>query len=184
MKKIILIRHGETDFNLSKQYCGRSDAPLNQKGRKQIEETAKALKSYSIEKIYSSNLSRALETAIIIAAGSNTPIEELKDLAEIDFGAFEGLTYEQIMEKYPDVYRAWIDNPETTHPPQGESLDELAKRAQRAIDYILADDTKGMIAAVTHQGVIKVILCKILGYGLDKFWQVAYKNGEHRIIEL
>ena len=183
MKKIIFIRHGETDYNLNKRYCGLSNPPLNQKGRQQLEETAVKLADVPIVRIYTSNLTRAIESAQIIA-GSLIPIEQLSGLNEINFGAFEGLNFQQINEQYPDIYKAWIDNPLTTHPPQGESLEEMAARAQKAFDFILTQDTKGTIAIVTHQGLLKVILCKIQDFGLDKFWEITFANGEYRTIEL
>lgn len=100
--KIILIRHGITDWNLVRRYQGHTDVPLNEQGREQARELAMMLEKMPIAAIYSSDLVRAYETAKIIAEGRSIPIYKLRELRETHFGNWEGLTIEEIHEKFPE----------------------------------------------------------------------------------
>lgn len=120
MVRLILIRHGETDYSSQHRYCGFSDPPLNDKGIWQCQQLAARLKDTKIDKVYSSDLVRARQTAEIIFGGR--PIEETADLREMNFGLFEGLKYEQLIEKYPELYKSWIDDPEKVITPNGERI--------------------------------------------------------------
>ena len=172
MKQLILIRHGETDYNLEAKYCGFSNPPLNSKGILQ----AKKLKSklnrlnLKVDKVYSSDLKRALETAEIVFP--NKPLQLTSDFREMNFGIFEGLNYQEIMQKYPQVYIRWIDDPLNTRLPEGEGLVDLFGRVKRGLSKIFTQDKAKTIAIVTHAGPIRVILCEMLGYKLEHFWKI------------
>jgi len=172
MKKLIFIRHGETDYNLGKQYCGFSNPSLNSKGILQ----AKKLKSkliglnLKVDKVYSSDLRRAVETAKIVF--KSKPLELNSDFREMNFGIFEGLNYQEIMQKYPQIYIRWIDDPLNIKPPEGESLVDLFRRVKRGLSKIFTQDKDETIAIVTHAGPIRIILCEALNYKLDYFWKI------------
>lgn len=170
MTRLLLIRHGQTDYTLQNRYCGFNNPPLNDKGIWQSEKLAARLKETKIEKIYSSDLLRALQTAKIISGDS--PVEQSSDLREMSFGLFEGLKYEQIMDKYPELYRKWIDNPRKGKTPDGEGLKDLSRRVEKKISEIISRNEGGTIAVVTHSGPIRIVLCKALKFGLKKFWRI------------
>lgn len=181
MKRLILIRHGETDYSSEGRYCGYSDPPLNKKGIWQAERLAERLKRLNVDKVYSSDLKRAVETAKIIFKDKS--IGELQDFREINFGIFEGLKYEEIIKKYPKLYRTWLDNPAMVEIPGGEALRGLSKRVRKRLSLILSQHKDGEIALVAHGGPIRVILCDALKVSLEAFWQIEQDIGALNIID-
>ena len=181
MARLILIRHGETDYNSQNRYCGFSDPPLNNKGIRQVEKLMAKLKNISIDKVYSSDLKRAYQTAEIIF--KNKPIEKAKNFREMNFGIFEGLKYEQIVKRYPEIYRKWIDNPAAVGIPQGENIKDLSKRITEELFGIFSCHRGKTIAVVTHAGPIKIILCNMLKYGAKMFWKIEVKPASLNIVE-
>ena len=119
------------------------------------------MKNQFVHKVYASDRKRAIETAGIAFRGYD--IERIPDLREMHFGIFEGLTYKQIMHKFPQIYRKWIKNPFRTVIPSGESLTILRKRAVKALKKILLRHPNQTIAAVCHGGTISAFINHILG---------------------
>ncbi len=181
MIRLILIRHGETNFSSQNRYCGFSNPPLNNKGIRQSEKLAVRLKDTKIDKVYSSDLIRAYQTAKIIF-GDN-PIEKTPDLREMNFGLFEGLKYEQLVGKYPELYREWVDNPEKNKTPNGEGLGDLSKRVEEKLSIIVSQHKDRTLAVVAHGGPIRVVLCKALNFDLKMFWQIEQRLGALNIID-
>ncbi len=179
--RLILIRHGQTDYNLQNRYCGFSNPALNNKGIKQAKRLAVKLKSLNVDKAYSSDLKRAIQTAKIIFR--DLPIEKVSDFREMNFGIFEGLTYEEIIKINPKLYRKWIANPAKVKIPDAEGLRDLNKRVKKRLAHIILQNKNKTIAVVTHSGPIKVILCDILKYGLRQFWQIEQDLGALNIID-
>jgi alpha-ribazole phosphatase len=179
MTKLLLIRHGETDYNLKKRYSGFTDVGLNKTGRQQARELYKKLKKQNIHKVYSSDKRRAIETVKILF--KNKEIEKNPDLREIHFGVFEGLTYDEILKKYPVVYKKWLKNPYTIAIPKGESLTALKKRAVRAIKKIASQNKDKTVAIVTHGGVISVFINYLLK--TKDFWNKIPKSASLTVIE-
>jgi len=170
MTRLILIRHAQSDYTLENRYCGFSDPPLNNRGRWQSKRMAAYLKNVSVNMVYSSDLRRAYETAKIVF--KNESIEKLTDLREMNFGIFEGLKYEEIIEKYPKHYKDWTDNPIKVKIPEGETLESLSKRVREGLFLILSQHKDRKIALVTHGGPIRIIVCDALRYDLEMFWQI------------
>ena len=168
--KVILIRHGETEWSYQKRYCGFTDIDLNEKGRQQAGRLLKRLSKEKIHKVYSSDMKRTVKSAKIVF--KDLPVEELLDLREMNFGIFEGLTYQDIMEKYPRVYGEWLESPLDIIIPQGEGLKSLARRVRKALRRILSQNSNKTVAVFTHGGPIRVILCDILKLGLKEIWQI------------
>ena len=181
MTRLILIRHGETDYTSQGRYCGFSDPSLNEKGIQQSKELAIRLKEARVDKVYSSDLKRAYESAKIIF--KNNSIEETTGFREMNFGLFEGLRYEEVIKVYPKLYREWIDNPLRVKIPSGEGLGELEKRVKKELSLILSQDAGKIIALVSHGGPIRVILCHLLKLGLESFWKIEQGIGTLRIID-
>jgi len=170
MTRLILIRHAQSDYNLENRYCGFSDPRLNNKGIWQSKRMAAYLENVSVNMVYSSDLRRAYETAMIIF--KNESIEKVADLREMNFGIFEGLMYKEIIEEYPELFNSWINNLTESQIPQGEGLKDLSKRIKKRLSFILSQHGGETIGMVTHGGPIRIILCDALGYDLEMFWQV------------
>jgi len=179
--KLILIRHGETEWSYQKRYCGLTDIDLNEIGRRQARKLLKRLSREKIHKVYSSDMKRTLQFAKMVF--KDTPVEQLLHLREINFGIFEGLTYQDVMAKYPQVYRKWLENPLDIIIPQGESLNSLAGRVRKALRRILSQDSNKTVAVFTHGGPIRVILCDILKVDLKEIWQIEQELASISMIE-
>jgi len=154
--RLILIRHGETDWSREKRYCGVTDACLNKRGVEQAGRLCERLGKEGIDKIYSSDLKRALESARIIF--KEREIEAAPGLREMNFGIFEGLTYEELMERHPEVYANWLNNPFEADIPEGEEWKGFEGRVKSALDKIIVFNKNKTVALVTHAGPIKVIM--------------------------
>lgn len=179
--KVILIRHGETEWSYQKRYCGFTDIELNEKGRQQARRLLKRLSKEKIHKVYSSDMKRTVQFAKIVF--KDLPVEELLDLREMNFGIFEGLTYQDIMEKYPRVYGEWLGSPLDIIITQGEGLKILARRVRKALRIILSQNSNKTVAVFTHGGPIRVILCDILRLDLKEIWQTEIGLASISIIE-
>ena len=179
--KVILIRHGETDWSYQKRYCGFTDIDLNEKGRQQARELLKRLSKEKIHKVYSSDMKRTLQFAEIVF--KDVPVKEMVNLREMNFGIFEGLIYKDIMEKYPQIYGKWLERPLDIAIPQGESLNSMARRVRKALRRILSHNRNKIVAVFTHAGPIRVILCDILKVDLKEIWQIEQELASISIIE-
>lgn len=158
--RLILIRHGETDWSLEKRYCGLTDACLNKKGIEQAGELCKRLEKESIDRVYTSDLKRALEFARILF--KDKEIEVIPELKEMNFGIFEGLTHEDIMEMHAEIYKKWLRDPSKTAIPKGDSLIDFKERIERALARLISLNKDKTLAIVTHAGPIKIIMSKIM----------------------
>ncbi|HXD08987.1 MAG TPA: alpha-ribazole phosphatase [Anaerolineales bacterium] len=168
--KLLLVRHGETDWNLAQRFQGHSDIPLNQVGLQQAKALRDRLSAEPIELIYSSDLERAHETAKIIANGKNK-LQTDSRLREVHFGDWEGLTYHEIQEKYPGQLAAWEQDVYKTAPPHGETLEQLAEHTRSILNDLLVNHKAGTILVVAHGGVIKVLICLALNLPATLYWQ-------------
>lgn len=181
MKKLILIRHGETEYTKNRRYCGRENIPLNKKGIKQAERLASKLRNRRVDRVYSSDLARAFHTARIVFAGK--AVFARRAFREINFGKCTGMNFGEISTKYPALGDAWVNSPERVKIPGGESLLEMAKRARRCFNVIFAQNRGKIVAIVAHGGVIRVILLQLMGHTLDKFWKIEQSTAAINVIE-
>lgn len=180
LTRLILIRHGSTEWNVKQRYCGFVDLSLNDKGRLQAKRLYNRLKKEIVHKVYSSDRKRALETARIAFKGCE--IEIVPDLREIHFGIFEGLTYKQIMKKFPVIYAKWINDPFRIVIPSGESLSILRKRVVKALKRIILKHPGQTIAVVCHGGSISAFINHILK--LKDFWGHIPQSASITIVDL
>lgn len=166
---LILIRHGETDWNRTGRCQGVADIDLNDTGKRQIEELAHSLRDADIRAVYSSDLMRALRTAKRIASHHDLDVNIDKDLREMDQGDLEGLLFEEIRDRYADVLREWRESPETLMLPGGESLLQVEQRAWSVFEKLNRLHAGETVVAVSHNLTITALLCKITGVGLRGF---------------
>jgi alpha-ribazole phosphatase len=155
--RIWLIRHGEPSEMRGRCY-GKLDAGLSAAGREQMQSTAERLQAEAFDAIYASTRIRALESARILGSFHHCLCRENPDLCEIDFGDFEGLTYDEIAARYPELYRQWMDSPTEAQFPNGESFAEMRLRVLRAFETIRQNHEGRTVAIVTHGGVIRILL--------------------------
>lgn len=181
MGKLILIRHGQTDMNKDQLYYGRLDVPINETGKEQAENTRKNLVELEIDydKIYSSPMKRAYETAEIVNY-KNLEIEKDDELREMDFGIFEGLNYKEIIKKYPEEMEKLKKDWKTYSYVTGENPFMLQKRALKFLEKI--DKNKNNMV-VTHWGIICTLLSFLFSSELEGYWKYQVKNGGIVIIE-
>lgn len=162
--RVLLIRHGITDWGQEAKYCGISDIDLNEKGEQQARYLSQRLKKLNIHRVYCSDVKRALNFAKLTFNGIS--IIKRSEFCEMNFGIFEGLTYQEILSRYKDIYDKWLNDPVDVTIPQGENLRNLEKRVCNTFFKILKQNNNKTIAIVTHAGPIKVILNKILNLDL------------------
>jgi broad specificity phosphatase PhoE len=171
MIEIILVRHGETDWNIAEVFRGRIDIELNETGRKQAELLSEYLKDSNISAIYSSPLKRAFKTAEIIASHHSLDVEIAPGLIDFDYGEWQGLSHEVVKDLYKELYFEWNKNPHQVKMPAGESLNDVRGRVSSVIDSIVTRN-EGTIVLVAHRVVNKVLICFLLGLDNSHFWNI------------
>ena len=169
MTKLMLIRHGDTAWNVDEIFRGRADVELNETGIKQAELLASYLTDERIIAIYSSPLRRALRTAEIIAIPHH--VMPAPELIDFDYGEWQGLSHDTVNERYQTLYAQWLNNPHLVKVPKGESLDDVRKRATSLVDRIITKH-EGTVALVSHRVVGKVLICALLGLDNSHFWNI------------
>lgn len=182
--KILLIRHGETDWNLEGRYQGHADIDLNSTGRRQAKKLSVRLREEEIDAVYSSDRMRAANTAKIVFKKHKARPES--GFREINFGVFEGLTHNEILEKYPKVYSRWVRNLLGIRIPQGENPSVFKKRVLNTFKRIVSSNKGKAVAIVAHGGPVNVIIKHILGPkkhkdfipGLASLSVIEFKKGE------
>ena len=182
MKRVFLVRHGETDWNREGRFQGQMDIPLNGTGVVQALSVAEALKDVSLDRIVASPLSRARETARPLAELKGLRAELSEGLIEIGHGLWEGRTAPEVEAEWADVLEAWHTRPETVVMPEGESLEDVQNRAWPALLRI-AEGKGENIAVFTHDAVLKVLLMNVLDCPLSSFWKFQLANGSITLLE-
>ena len=185
MVHIILVRHGETDWNTHQVFRGRVDVPLNKVGLSQAKSVGHSLQGRTIDALYSSPLSRAFETGHMLAEGRNVQVELEIGFIDIDFGTWQGLSHQKVKEEFKDLYTTWLSEPHRVAFPGGESLDEVKVRSKKALEKVVENNPGRTVAIVSHRVVNKVLLCTILGLDLSHFWYIrqdtcAVNNFEYK----
>lgn len=206
---LFLIRHGETEGAEVKRYKGSIDVPLSEKGQRQMEQVAEFINKHqsikvskgqsvkdsdtltlcnsdtALSAVYCSPLSRALKSAEIIAEPYGLKPMQVKDLRERSFGIWEGMSFNEIREQYPEEFDAWAANPLRFSPVGGESTLEVRDRVINALDKILSAVSKAdtNIAIIAHGGVNRILLCNILGIPLENIFRLEQDYAAVNIIE-
>ncbi len=236
VKKLYLLRHGETEGAQSNRYKGHMDVPLSEKGIRQMERLSKYIVQNCsnpplptgqagsplfgkgeigglLTAVYTSDLSRAVKSAEIISEPYNIKPIIVRSLRERNFGIWEGMSFDEIKEKYPREFEAWVGNPLKFSPMKGESTLEVRDRAIHALDRILNNDgylrIQGLkepdeqkdnslnpsnprtlesfsaesIAIVAHGGINRIILCHLLGIPLENIFRIEQDFSALNIVE-
>jgi broad specificity phosphatase PhoE len=176
--RIILVRHGETPWNVTLQYQGQANVPLNERGLEQARRAAQRLAPYGATGLYSSDITRAWQTAEVIGAALGLRPTAVPELREIDVGQWEGLTPEELYRRFPDHMAEYRRDPARTVRLGGESYAQLQARALVALTRIQEAQQQGdVVVAVSHGGTIRALLCHVIGLDLGNFGRMWLDNG-------
>lgn len=168
VEKVLLIRHGQTDYNREHRLQGVMQNPLNQRGRDQAACVARYLKGVSIDALYTSPILRALETAETIGKQIGLAPRSDERLREIEFGIFEGLTFAEVERRFPVAHRNWSTGYLAYKAPQGESRQDVQRRMRAAWDDLTVSSDHKSIALVSHGSAIAIFLGSIYAMLPDK----------------
>jgi len=176
--RLIFVRHGETPWNVTLQYQGQGNVPLNERGQEQARRAAERLRRFEVAALYSSDIVRAWQTAEIVGAAlGRTPVA-MPELREIDVGQWEGHTPEELYRRFPDHMAEYKRDPARTVRIGGESYAQLQARALVALTYLQETHQQGeTIVAVSHGGTIRALLCHVIGLDLGLFGRMWLDNG-------
>lgn len=172
MARLLLVRHGKTEWNETGRYQGISDIGLSAEGMRQAEALRERLAGEEIDAIYCSDLKRAVQTARPIASGRELEIVLCKELREMNFGEFEGLTFAEIGERYPDN-DWWAARDADMELPGGESISQLTARVDQFLTRLSQGNEAETVLVVAHGGTIRALICLVLGLGLEHWWQIG-----------
>lgn len=173
--QLLLIRHGETQWNLDHRVQGHLDVELTARGLDQARRLAAWLESETIGAIYSSDLLRARATAEILAGGK-LPVRLDPRLREAGFGLFEGLTAAEIEARHPEEFRRWRYGAVSNRPPGGETLEDLEERCMAALRAHVPQHPGETVAVVCHGGPVRVMVCRLLGLSLEVYPRLRVEN--------
>ena len=177
MTRLILVRHGETEWNRVERFRGHADVPLNATGLAQAGATARRIhRAWPVSAVYCSPLSRAAETARAIAALFKLTVTPVQDLIDIDYGEWQGKSSEEVKSLWPDLLSAWYERPHTVRIPHGESLDDIRARCGRVVRRVAAEHPGECAAVVGHTVINRVILLDVLSLGNGRFWRIRQDN--------
>ena len=182
MARLLLVRHGETEWNETARCQGSSDISLSATGFQQVEALKRRLVKERIDAIYSSDLKRAVHTAQIIALEHNTELVTCRELREIDFGEFEGLTFEEIKQRYPHS-NWWTVQDAEEKLPRGESVSQLVSRVSQFVARLRGYTGGETILVVAHGGSLRALLCLLLGLGLEHWWRIRLDSASLTVVE-
>jgi phosphoserine phosphatase len=166
MTGLVLIRHGETDWNVEGRYQGQADPPLNARGLAQAYQLAEQLKNHPLDLLYTSPLIRSAQTAEIAAQLLGIPLYREARFMEIHQGDWQTRLRAEIDELYPDLFRRWESEPWQVSPPNGETLYQVQARVLAAVEEIKHNHPNDLVGIVTHR--IPIALIKVQYQGLDR----------------
>lgn len=193
--KIYIVRHGQTNSNLRRACIGHKDVSLNEAGEEQARKLAEKLSDIDFDFVYTSPLSRAVNT-IMPTMNIKKDVKLIMNygLIERDFGLMDDMSFEEIKEKFPYEYAAWMKDLISYRPPEGESVNDVYNRASETIDKIINAHKNSNILIVTHYAIAKTIIAHLLGlsaehsqvFYLDNacITEVEYKNGKGMLTAL
>lgn len=172
MTNLLLVRHGETVWHHGNRYAGRSDVPLTERGRRQAEQLGAWAATAGLDAVWCSTLSRARDTAALVAATTGLEVVYDDRLCELDFGQAEGLTGAEMAQRFPDQYEAFRNDPAGHHLPGGEPPENAAARALACFADIQSARPGCRVMVLGHTTLFRVALCKLLGIALSEYRRV------------
>ncbi|NWF68402.1 MAG: histidine phosphatase family protein [Chloroflexi bacterium] len=183
MTRIILTRHGQTDWNRYERFRGRADIPLNETGIVQAEAVQRRIKSGGqLAAIYTSPMSRSVKTAEIIAAAFDLVVQPVDALNDIHYGEWQGLTADEVRRHWSDALDTWYRAPHLARIPGGETLHNVLARTANALCDITQKHPSEDVVIVGHDCVNRILLLFMLGLPLSRYWHLVQGNCAINII--
>jgi probable phosphoglycerate mutase len=182
--RLIIVRHGESEWNRIGRYQGQADAPLSELGISQAEALGRRLERETFDAIYSSPLQRAARTAAAIARfHPEVPFHHEPALMEIHHGDWQGLYIDDILARYADGLREWRQHPTRSQFPNGESFSNILKRVLDFKERLLAEYADRTVLVSTHDVVVKIFVADALGMNMDRINRIWVTNASISVIE-
>ncbi|NRB06283.1 MAG: histidine phosphatase family protein [Richelia sp.] len=185
--RLLLVRHGETDWNLQRRYQGQTDVPLNVTGKQQSQKLAQFIQDVELDLIVSSSMSRAKETAeIILRYHPHISLQLDHGFKEIAHGLWEGKLEGEIAEDFWEDLQQWYKNPNQLQLSSGETLQHVWQRSVNIFNAIIEESLNKQlqtILVVAHGGINQILLCHILGLSSENFWNFRQSNGSLSVID-
>jgi broad specificity phosphatase PhoE len=175
MRAIFLVRHGETTWNRQKRVMGRREIPLNRVGIAQAKRIALLIREIGVEAVYTSPLTRAMETARILASSESLPIKADTGLTEVAFGRWEGQLFKDIRKD--KAYQRFAARPLESAVPGGETIVDVQNRGIKAIRRALDEFPRARLLFVSHGDVIRAVLCRFMGIPLEEYRRLRVDTG-------
>lgn len=173
MTRIVLVRHGRTEWNKDQIFRGTADIPLDDQGRKEAACARDWLADETFHAAYSSPLGRAVETARIILEPHGLAVRKHEGLTDLNYGAWQGKTKEEVKRVYPELYRQWREAPHTVLFPEGEGLDAVRTRSLAMVQEVVAEHPAATVLLAAHRVVNKVLIAALLGLDDSHFWEIG-----------
>jgi len=185
MTRIILVRHGQTEWNRIECFRGRVDIPLNETGIAQAEATGKRIAAEWLPAaVYTSPLSRSVMTAEAIAGHHSLEVRPHPGLVDIDYGDWQGLSPDEARQRWPEEIDAWYNQPHLARIPGGETLDELHTRLMQTVQELTDRHLGETIVLVGHTVINRMILLGVLQLGNDRFWRIKQDTCAINVFEV
>jgi probable phosphoglycerate mutase len=182
--RLIIVRHGESEWNRIGRYQGQGDAPLSDLGLRQAEALALRLADEPLDAIFTSALQRAAKTAEAIARyHRDTPFEHRPALLEIHHGDWQGLLADEVIERYGEGLREWREHPTRAQMPNGESFSNILKRVLDFKEYLCVAYSGRNVLISTHDVVVKILVADALGMNMDRINRIWVTNASISVIE-
>ena len=184
MVKLILVRHALTVDNQKSRLSGHIDSYISEEGKEQIDKITNYLKDFDIDKIYTTTSSRTKDTVKKLSELKSIEIIEKESLKEISFGDFEGLTFDEIKDKYPKEFQDMIEKGYEYKYPNGESLIDSYNRVCIELDNIISNNDNRTILICSHGGTIRNIITYLISNSYKYHWNFEIDNGSVTILEV
>lgn len=183
MTKLLLVRHGESEYNSARRFAGHVDVGLTENGRRQVERLRHRLADEKIDAVYSSDLKRARLTAEMLVHGKGMIITTCPELREISYGEVEGLPFSDIQRSYPELAKQISNTDLTMRFPGGESFMEFVGRVSTFKETLKNHGPSETLLVVAHGGPLRALVCDMLGIGQTSWWQFSIDNASLTIVQ-
>jgi len=181
--RLVLVRHAVTAWNSEQRFQGHADTPLSDEGRLTIPAVIAALRPWAPAAVYTSDLSRAREMAEAAAVELELPLIATPELRECGYGAWEGLTLDEVRERDPEGLDEWRRRETIYARGGGESLADMHERSWSYLERVAADQAGRAAAFFTHSGPIRGVICRLFDLGLDQRYRFAVDNSSLTVLQ-
>jgi broad specificity phosphatase PhoE len=184
MPRLLLVRHGTTEFNSGRRFLGHSDIDLSELGRRQVERLRDYLADEKLDAVYASDLKRTVTTAQIITKARALEIVPCPELREMNYGVCEGLTFAEIGRNYPDVAEKCVNFTVDLEFPEGEKFRDLIERSSAFLEKVKPHKQSDVVLVVSHNGPLKVLICQMLNIGMQHWNQIRIDVASLSIVDI